>query len=254
MANSSTTRFSKTVENYLLYRPGYPPALIEMMRNKFAMKPSSRIADIGSGTGKLTGLFLEYGNPVFAVEPNADMRAAAERLYSKVENFHSIHGTAESTTLPDRSVDFITAAQAFHWFEPQAASKEFLRILKPGGWVVLIWNDRADDRSPFMAQYNTFLQNFSTDLSTIDHRYFGDAHFEEFFGTGNFGYWECDFSQAFDFNGVKGRYLSCSYSFDESHPMHRIAMMELEKVFLANEVNGKVDVWYRTKVWFCQMS
>ena len=129
----STKRFSSRVENYIKYRPGYPPDMLDLLKKKCGLPDASVIADIGSGTGILTELFLRNGNPVFGVEPNREMREAAERLLGKHPNFTSISGTAESTTLKNQSVGFITASQAFHWFDRERARREFLRILKPGG-------------------------------------------------------------------------------------------------------------------------
>src|SRR5712691_7831802 len=135
-------RFSNRVADYVRYRPGYPPAVLDLLRTDCGLRPDHVVADIGSGTGILSKLFLENGNRVFGVEPNAEMRQAGEEYLASYDGFSSIEGSAESTTLADSSVDFITAAQAFHWFDPQAARREFARILKPGGWVVILWNDR----------------------------------------------------------------------------------------------------------------
>jgi SAM-dependent methyltransferase len=248
------TRFSHTVENYVRFRPGYPIDLLDFMKHETRLSPQSVIADIGAGTGKLTELFLKNGNPTFAVEPNADMRAAAERLYEDFSNLHSLNGTAEATNLPDQSADFVVAAQAFHWFDQVAARQEFLRILRPGGWALLIWNDRNDARSPFMQDYDAFLRAFSTDLDKIDHRHIGEEQLSLFFGKNGFAYHEMDYLQIFDFEGVKGRYLSCSYAFDEKHPRHAVAMQRLSDTFEAHSENGKVDFWYLTKVYYGQMA
>lgn len=249
MSTNPLSRFSSTVENYVRYRPGYPTDLLDFMKNELGLTANSVIADIGSGTGKLTALFLKNGNPTHAVEPNGDMRSAAERLFGKFDNFHSEDGTAEATNLPDRCADFVVAAQAFHWFDREAARREFLRILKPGGWVQLIWNDRNDDRSAFMQDYDAFLRNFSIDLDKIDHRHIGDEQLAPFFGKNGFTCHEIDYHQTFDFEGVKGRYLSCSYAFDEKHPRHAAAMQGLSNTFDAHSENGKVDFWYLTKIY-----
>jgi ubiquinone/menaquinone biosynthesis C-methylase UbiE len=129
----STKRFSSRVENYIKYRPGYPPAMLDLLKEKCGLTGGSMVADIGSGTGILTELFLRNGNQVIGVEPNREMREAAERLLGKDPKFTSVSGTAESTTLKDQSVDFIAASQAFHWFDREQARREFLRVLKPGG-------------------------------------------------------------------------------------------------------------------------
>jgi ubiquinone/menaquinone biosynthesis C-methylase UbiE len=147
---SSTQRFSSRVEYYVKARPKYPNAMLRFFQSNLGLSPIHSIADIGSGTGFLTELFVRNGNPTYAVEPNTPMRQAAEAYLREWSNFHSVDGTAEATTLAESSVDFVTAAQAFHWFNPELSAKEFQRILKPGGVVALIWNERLTDASPFM--------------------------------------------------------------------------------------------------------
>src|SRR5207244_4125864 len=127
------------------------------------------IADIGSGTGILAEMFLKNGNQVYGVEPNREMREAGERLLGGYPRFTSVEGKAEATPLADSSVDFITAAQALHWFDLDAARTEFRRILNPRGWVVILWNDRRDE-SPFMQAYRQLLLRHSTDYLQVDHK------------------------------------------------------------------------------------
>lgn len=253
MQTNSTTRFSHTVENYIRYRPGYPPELLGFMINELGLTGQSVVADIGSGTGKLTEHFLKNGNLTYAVEPNRPMREAAERLFGHFPNLKSMDGTAEATHLPDRCADFVVAAQAFHWFDREAARREFLRILKPGGWALIVWNDRNDTRSAFMRAYDGFLRNFSTDLDQIDHRKIGSEQLEPFFGKNGYGNRELDYLQRFDLDGVRGRYLSCSYAFDEKHPLHEAAMKSLAAIFDEHAENGEVEMWYLTQVYFGQM-
>ena len=113
-AADPTRRFSNRVEHYIRYRPSYPPAVIDCLEREFGLTAAYVVADVGSGTGILTELLLRHGNTVFGIEPNADMRAAAERLLREYPAFRSIAGVAERTTLPTASVDWITAGQAFH--------------------------------------------------------------------------------------------------------------------------------------------
>src|SRR6185436_3876550 len=162
-------RFSKRVENYVQYRPGYPAGVIELLKSECGLTETSVIADVGSGTGILAELFLKNGNSVFAIEPNADMRQAAERLLKEYKHLMSIAATAEATTLETKSVHFITAAQAFHWFDRNCAKKEFARILKPGGWVALIWNERRLDSTAFLKAYEDLLLRYGTDYSQVRH-------------------------------------------------------------------------------------
>lgn len=130
-----TARFSNRVENYQRFRPSYPLETIEFLQIELGLKQSSTVADIGSGTGIFSRLLLETGCTVFGVEPNAEMRAAGARYLSEFDKFTSVAGAAENTNLPAGSVDFVVAAQAFHWFEREAFEKEAARVLKSGGYL-----------------------------------------------------------------------------------------------------------------------
>ena len=163
-------RFSNRVEDYDRYRPGYPPALFALLREHCGLRPGHAVADIGSGTGLLTGPLLDYGNTVYAVEPNGPMRQAAERRYGGRSGFLSVDGSAEATGLPPWSVDLVVAAQAFHWFEPGAARAEFVRILRPPGWVALVWNERPHEATGFEAAYESLLARHAIDYAAVDHR------------------------------------------------------------------------------------
>src|SRR5260370_9872745 len=135
-------RCANRVAAYVRYRPGYPAAVLDLLPTDCGLRAGHVVADIGSGTGFLSELFLKNGNRVYGVEPNTEMRRAGEECLASYDGFSSIEGSAESATLADSSIDFVTAGQAFHWFEPNAARSEFLRILKAGRWVVIAWNDR----------------------------------------------------------------------------------------------------------------
>src|SRR5262245_36850681 len=179
-----TLRFSSRVENYVKYRPGYPPAVLELLAATCGLTPESLLADIGSGTGLLAELFLKNGNRVFGVEPNPEMRAAGERLLGDLPGFTSVDGTAEVTTLPAQSVDFVMAGQAFHWFDRVRARAEFERILKPGGWVVLVWNERRTDSTPFLTSYERLLETYATDYALVNHKQIDQAMIGAFFAPG----------------------------------------------------------------------
>jgi len=245
-----TKRFSKTVENYLAYRPGYPSQIIDFIQENLGLNPDSFVADIGSGTGKLTMLFIENGNTVFGVEPNVEMRKSAEQLFNEFINFQSFNGTAEKTTLKDKSIDFIVAGQAFHWFDHKKTKSEFQRILKDNGKVLLIWNKRMDEKSAFMKAYNDFLMTWATDyeetsLRKIDHYVLSKFYAPNLFRQKDFFHF-----QSFDLEGLKGRYLSCSYAFDSNHPKHSQAINVLSSIFERFEENGFVKMWYRTEVYY----
>ncbi len=245
-----TKRFSKTVENYLKYRPGYPAEIIEFLQNELDFDADSIVADIGSGTGKLTSLFVKNGNLTFAIEPNAAMRSAAEQLFSGFSNFQSVNGTAEETTINTDSVDFVIAGQAFHWFEPEKAKLEFQRILKIDGKVILVWNKRIDEKSAFMQAYNDFLINWATDYEATSLRKIDHEVLKRFYAPNNFQQKDFFHFQSFNFDGLKGRYLSCSYAFDKDHPKHEPAIDALRGIFERFQENGIIKMWYRTELFY----
>ena len=245
-----TKRFSKTVENYLTYRPGYPEQIIEFLNSQLGFSSKSIVADIGSGTGKLTSLFLRNENTTFAVEPNETMREAAEMLFKNFKNFISIDGTAENTKIADHSIDFIVAGQAFHWFEPKKTKVEFNRILKENGKVLLIWNKRIDEKSAFMKAYNDFLIEWATDYEATSLRKIDQNVLSNFYAPNQFRQKDFYHFQRFDLEGLKGRYLSCSYAFDKDHPKHEEAINVLSSIFERFQENGIVKMWYRTELYF----
>src|SRR5688500_2394147 len=160
--SSATERFTSRVEYYAKYRPGYPTEVIELLRSECGLTPASIVADVGSGTGIFSEMLLKNGNTVIGVEPNAAMRGAAENLLRGYLKFQSVNGSAEATTLANASVNLITAGQAFHWFDAAAARDEFVRIIQPRGFVVLIWNDRSLDSTAFLRGYETLLREYGT--------------------------------------------------------------------------------------------
>ena len=248
-----TKRFSKRVENYLKYRPSYPPAMIPLLNVDCGLTPDAIVADIGSGTGFLSELFLRNGNRVIGIEPNAEMRAAGDQLLAKYSNFSSIDATAEATTLADASIDFVTAGQAFHWFVRDQARAEFERILKPEGWVVIVWNGIRVEKSPLMTGYQDVLLRYGTDYHDVS-REIADAYVETFFAPGQGKFARFEFHQLFDFEGLKGRMLSASYAPDPDHPNYEPILREIRQVFDANETDGKVVFDYETEVYYGRFS
>lgn len=247
-------RFSSRVENYVKYRPGYPPGIITTLRAECGLSPRSLVADIGSGTGLLAQLFLDLGCAVTGIEPNAEMRAAGERLLAGYPNFTSRDGSAEATRLPDGSVDFVTAGQAFHWFDPPRAQVEFRRILKPEGWVALIWNERRLEATPFMRGYEALLQTYATDYQETNHRTVEEDEktIPAFFG-GAFRVVRFDNVQLFDFEGVRGRLLSSSYTPEAGHPNHEPMLADLRRLFERCQQDGTVAFEYDTRMFYGQL-
>lgn len=246
-------RFSDRVADYVRYRPGYPLALYDVLATECDLRTDHVIADIGSGTGLLSKLFLDRGNRVFGVEPNPEMRAAGEEFLRSYPNFTSVDGSAETTTLANASADFVTAAQAFHWFEPLATRCEFQRILKPGGFVVVAWNDRAVSESRFARQYEDLLVRFSTDYTRVRETYPEADAMQQFFGENLLRHRELPNYQDFDFQGLAGRLRSSSYAPKEAHPNCEPMMNQLQKIFDENQVDGRVRMVYTTHIYFAQL-
>ncbi len=248
-ALNATSRFSNRVENYVRYRPGYPPEVLQTLKSECGLHRQQAVADVASGTGIWTRILLENGNPVFAVEPNAEMRAAGERLLAAFPGFTSVVATAEETGLPDHSVDFVTAAQAAHWFDRARARREFIRILRPGGWLVLMWNERVTDTTAFLREYEKLLVKYGTDYEEIRHQRTVDE-IHQFFDPGAYRQCIFDLHQEFDYAGVEGRLLSSSYAPGPGHRRHQAMLKELQHIFDVHAQNGRATFEYKTRVYF----
>jgi len=252
-ASNATSRFSDRVENYVRYRPGYPPDVLQVLQAACGLSADHVVADIAYGTGIWTRALLENGNPVLGVEPNTEMREAGERLLAEFPHFNSVAGTAEATTLPDRSVDFVTAAQAAHWFERARARQEFVRILKRGGWLVLLWNERLTDSTKFLRDYEQLLLTYGTDYEEVRHERTTDA-VNEFFDPEPFEERAFPMRQEFDYAGVEGRLLSSSYVPGPEHRQYASMLQELRRIFDDYAVQGRVMIEYKTRLYFGRLT
>jgi SAM-dependent methyltransferase len=242
MANN-TERFSDRVENYIKYRPTYPQGLISYLKEKTGFDPAHVVADIGSGTGISTELFLRNGNKVYAVEPNKDMRDAADKLLIEYPGYVCINGTSEATTLSDHSIDLIVAAQAFHWFDRAAFKKECQRIGRAGAHCLLIWNERKVV-SDFEKAYEELLIKYGNDYLVVDHRNIREKDIESFFAPEKLISTTLHNEQIFDLEGVKGRLLSSSYAPNVGEPNY-IPMLEyLSEIFEKYNSDGRISFSY----------
>jgi len=248
-----TKRFSNRVQNYLKYRPSYPPAIIPLLESECALSADWAIADLGSGTGLLSEPFLKNGNQVIGVEPNPEMRAAGDKVLAKYPSFSSVDATAEATTLPDESVDLIIAGQAFHWFNRERARVEFVRILKPGGWVMLVWNGYRVESSQLMAAYQDLVVRYGTDYEAV-RREIITCEVESFYAPGSCKCARFEFQQIFDYEGLKGRLLSASYAPEPDHPNYDDMLRDLCDIFDANQKGGNVAFNYETELYYGQLS
>ncbi len=248
MIEDSTKRFSGRVDNYIRYRPSYPRAVVELLGS------GGVVADIGSGTGLLSLPFLAAGCEVFGVEPNREMREAGSTLLARFPNFHSVEGRAEATTLPDHSVDMIVAGQAFHWFDVEPARREWARILRPGGTMALVWNDRLRE-GEFMRQVEAVIDRYAGERDADGAiREAGRSRIANFFAPAGFQTAEFPNQQEFDWEGLRGRVFSASYLPAEGDPGAAEMAAELKVVFDRHQRDERVTFLYRTRVFWMATS
>ena len=247
-------RFSDRVDDYVRYRPRYSHDVVHTVMQACGLLPEHRIADIGCGTGFLAEIFLQNGNCVTGVEPNPEMREAGRQYLAGEKNFEMVAGTAEATTLESASVDFVVAGQAFHWFEPTATRREFSRILRPGGWGVLVWHDRNTQSTPFLRAYETFVRRFSTDYERVAHKYLANYEaLQGFFAPNEMRMVTQHNSQRLDFDGLRGRLLSSSY-IPKSGERYDALMQELPRLFTDHAEDGSVVLEYDTRIYYGHLS
>jgi ubiquinone/menaquinone biosynthesis C-methylase UbiE len=177
-------RFTGRVADYERYRLRYPMEVLDVLRERCGLSAASVVADVGAGTGMLAELFLENGNHVIAVEPNAEMREACERMRKRYAGLTVVAAAAEATTLKDASVDVVSVGRAWHWFDRERAVGEFRRILRPSGWVVLVSNRRAKDNSPEAKAYEEILMEFGEDYREVHRETREAAEVVPLFGAG----------------------------------------------------------------------
>jgi SAM-dependent methyltransferase len=246
-----TERFTDRAEVYARCRPGYPLEVLSILRQECGLTPARVIADVGCGTGLLTLLFLQNGNPVFGVEPNDAMRAQAEDCLSDYLRFTSVAGRSEATTLPDASVDFVTVAQAIHWFEPQATSAEFARLLRPDGWLAIVRNNRRTTTAGVAQEAEAALREVRRQPAHGEGRWdLSDDTLVAYFGPGGWQVRTCDHAQELDEARFLGLWESRSTFPAPGEPGHGEAMAELTAVFARHQRGGFVTVEYETEVYF----
>jgi SAM-dependent methyltransferase len=244
----STQRFSDRVEAYVKFRPDYPAELVKTLVQKTMLDTGAVVADVGSGTGIFTRLLLDQQLKVFAVEPNANMRNAAEVLFSDYPNFTSVDAPAERTGLAEHSVDLVTAAQAFHWFNNAATKAEFRRILKADGKLALIWNKRKVSQ-PFQQAYDVILKTYAPEYGVVNHMNLSKADIAEFFDAGHMEVLQFDNCQQLTFPGLLGRLKSSSYCPAENSPQYPSLVAELAGLFGQFAVNELIDFEYDTQLY-----
>jgi SAM-dependent methyltransferase len=249
----STHRFSQRVQSYLAARARYPLETAELLAKETGLKPSHFIADIGSGTGFSAEPFLRYGNTVIGVEPNDEMREAGDTLLKEFPLFRSVKGTAEQTGLPDASADYVIAGQSFHWFDVPAARREFKRVLRPGGWVVLMWNLRHFDSGAFNRAYEALLVEHGTDYTKIRDSHARESDIAAFFG-GDFTRRAVSNNQRFDYAGLEQRLLSSSYVPAAREAGYQSMLDALARVFEQNQQDGEIVFGQDLELYFGKLA
>ena len=245
-----TERFSTRAENYLRYRPDYPESAIEVFRAQFPLKTGAPIADIGSGTGFLSRHLLKMGFRVIGVEPDREMRGASEKELEDYALFQSWNGRAEETGLPDNFVEAITVGQALHWFDLSAARREFLRIIKPGGGLFLIWNDRKVESSDFQRQFESLLVEFGLNYQERVHKGPSLNDIQQLFGHRSVASRVFRHRQTCNWEQLKGRLLSASYIPDVEDETYPVMLERLGQIFEAHAEDGTVTFLYDTRVFY----
>ena len=242
MIPNPTQRFSGRVESYRRFRPGYPAEVVDVLRRGCGLRPDSVIADLAAGTGRLTEVFLAAGFRVIAVEPNAEMRAACASLKADFPGLEIVEGTAEATGLPEHSVDLITVAQAMHWFDLDKARAEFVRILKPGGWCAVLYNNRPAGGDAFHEGYEQLLQEFGIDYAAVKQQHMGRKRLAAFFEPSPMECAVLPNEQSFDLEGLEGRIFSSSYMPQSGHPRIEAMRRATRSLFEETQQNGRVTM------------
>lgn len=250
MSSDSKERFSDRVDMYVKYRPSYPSAAMDYLSAEAGARRGALVADIGAGTGIFSKLLLERGCEVIALEPNQEMRQAAERALLGMPGYRSAAGAAEETGLPAESIDLIVCAQSFHWFDRPAAQKEFRRILKPSGKAALIWNSRKTSGTPFLEGYEQLVRRYAIDYEKMTHKNISEQELQPFFRNGDMQVGRFTNSQLFNQEELIGRACSSSYVPAPGHPNHERLKEGLIELFTRTNVKGLVSFDYETEVYW----
>lgn len=244
---ASTALFTAKAEEYQKYRPSYPSAAVDLIYSVAGKLDTLSIADIGAGTGRMSGLLLERGSVVYGVEPNDDMRREAERLYLSNSRYHSVAGTGENTTLPSSSVDVIVCAESFHWFDNESSKAEFRRILKPGGAVFLFWN--VSGKNAYREELERLNLQFCKLYKPKAKKALKDERAKSLFGE-NYSKQSFDNTMVESFEGLRGGLLSASYTPRKGDEGYVEYIEGLKEIFDKYSQNGRITSAFET-VCFC---
>jgi ubiquinone/menaquinone biosynthesis C-methylase UbiE len=254
MPLSATERFSDRADAYVRGRPTYPQAIIEQLRKAGALKQGHTVVDLGVGTGLSAEPFLRSGYTVIGVEPNAPMRTTGDQQLREFTSYRSVAGTAEATTLPDDAADLVIAGQAFHWFDVPRAAIEARRILRPGGWGALIWNDRQSTGSAFLAGYEALLRTHGIDYAKLLHRHVDEKAIAQFFAPAQTAVVTFDNPRDLEREDLLALAGSASYLPAPGDPRHVAMLLALNSLFDTHAKNGTVQMMYRTRMHYAQVN
>jgi SAM-dependent methyltransferase len=246
----ATERFSDRAAVYTRGRPTYPDALVAHLRAAGALPPQGVVVDLGAGTGLSSEPFLRAGYAVIGVEPNGPMRAAGDERLAAYPAYRSVDGSAEDTTLAPGCAHLVIAGQAFHWFEPARAGAEARRILVPGGWAALVWNDRPATGTPFLEGYEALLKTYGIDYDKISHRHVDEDAINRFFAPTSPSVAYFDNPRALDRDELAALVGSASYMPPPGHPRHPEMSAALAQLFDAHAIDGRVAMHYRTRMHY----
>lgn len=245
-----TERFSDRASVYTRGRPSYPDAIVAHLQSEGALPPGAVVVDIGVGTGLSSEPFLRAGCTVIGVEPNAAMRAVGDERLAAYGRYLSVDGSAEDTTLAAGSAQLVIAGQAFHWFDPARAGSEARRILQPGGWAALLWNDRPPAGTPFLEAYEGFLRTWGIDYQKVTHRHVDEDAIRRFFAPATPRVAYFDNPRQLDGDELAALVGSASYMPPPGHPQHAPMSLALDRLFSAHAAAGQVEIGYRTRMHY----
>lgn len=241
---TSVSRFNERAGDYARYRPSYPADAIDAVLDGLGNPATLTVVDIGAGTGISAQLLAARGAKVIGIEPNAEMRAIASGAGIDVRE-----ATAGALGLPDASVDLVTCFQAFHWFANAASIAEFKRVLRSGGRIALVWNER-DDNDPFTRGYGEIVDGFPDRMALAGYRN-GSAVINQLLVDGDLrNVRRLCFSggQTLDYDAMLGRVRSSSYAPREG-PEHAAMIEQLSANFDRYAAGGEVRLVYRVDVY-----
>ena len=250
MSGKFVNKFTGRAEAYSKYRPTYPREIIDILNAQIGFSKDKIVADVGSGTGILTKIFLDNGNRVFGIEPNDEMRSFAEKNLFSYDNFVSMNQSAENTGLSSGSIDLVTAGQALHWFDPDQSRIEFTRILRPSGYVMIVYNERGTGDGGVMDGYEKLINKNSkaSVVPDIDAEYL-----VKFFNSKNYREFTVPNKQVLDFDALVGRAASASYLPSKNDPGYEKMKQDLRRLFDEHQENGVITLIYATTIFLGQI-